>query len=83
MTAADKLAMKRYFQAAKSWDRQRRLRLRGQPNDPQANGRTLDVLLEQGRRVHQGPFIDDAREDAAEARLAHVLSQRTTDTQGG
>jgi len=83
MTAADKTVMKQYFQAAKSWDRQRRLRLREQPNDPQANGRILDVLLAQAHNIHPGPFTDDAREDAAEARLAYVLSQRTTDTQSG
>ena len=74
----DKIKMKAYFLAAKSWDKHRRALQREEENDPATNGRILDRLIEHAMRVHGGPLMDDPKEDLAESKLAHVLSQRAT-----
>jgi hypothetical protein len=74
LSAADKEAMKQYYRAARSWDRQRRTRIAAEPNDAATNGRILDTLIEHAIATG-ATVVDDAREDDAESRLAHVLSR--------
>lgn len=76
LSEVDKVKMKAYFLAAKSWDKHRRALQREEENDPATNSRILDLLIEQAMRVHGGPLMDDPKEDLAESKLAHVLSQR-------
>lgn len=76
LSAADRLVMRRYFMAAKQWDKQRRDLLRQEPNDPVRNRLAYNHLMQMVRRVHTGLLLDDAKEDEAESRLAQALSRR-------
>lgn len=76
LSPEDREFMRRHFQALKEWDRERRNLLRNQPNDPAANFRALDTMVERYLDMHGGPLVDDEKEDAAESRLARILSQR-------
>lgn len=68
--------MKQYFHAAKSWDRQRRFRLREEPNDPEQNRIILNQLVLMALRANPGDLVDGPQEDEAESRLARILSGR-------
>ena len=76
LSAEERLVMKRYFEAAKGWDKLRRDMIRKEPNDPVANRRSYNYLMEMVRNVHPGLLLDDAKEDEAESRLARALSRR-------
>jgi len=76
LSQSDQAAMRRFFTAAKLWDRQRRERIRQEPVDPATQRAILHQLTLMARRANPGVFVDGPEEDKAESRLAHILARR-------
>jgi len=76
LTDEDRVVMKRYFEAAKQWDKLRRDGIRKERNDPVRNRVAYNHLMQMIRSAHPGLLVDDEKEDEVESRLARTLSRR-------
>ncbi|MCC6682931.1 MAG: hypothetical protein IT445_18690 [Phycisphaeraceae bacterium] len=76
LSPEEREVMRRYFLAARSWDKHRRDMIRREPNDPVQNRIAYNHLMEMVHNVHPGLLVDDKKEDEAESRLARALCRR-------